>query len=84
MVVAVSTDTGMNFTEHVSFTSAELSKYGVDAFDNEAIFSSSQCLFEDRDGEVYLDVLVLGDGKTHYARVPVGVNASQYRLPSRS
>ncbi|MFD9901260.1 hypothetical protein [Mesorhizobium sp. NPDC059025] len=84
LVVAVSTDTGMNFTHHVSFTADELSKQGVEVFDAKAIFSSSQCLFEDRSGEVYLDVLVMQDGNTHYARVPVGVNASQYREPSRS
>ena len=84
LVVAVSTDTGMNFTHHVSFTADELSKQGVQAFDEKAIFSSSQCLFEDRNGEVYLDLLVMQDGNTHYARVPVGVNASQYRDPSGS
>ncbi|MER9387776.1 hypothetical protein [Mesorhizobium sp. M0435] len=48
LVVAVSTDTGMNFTHHVSFTADELAKQGAQAFGEEAIFSSSQCLFEDR------------------------------------
>ncbi|MER9657613.1 hypothetical protein NKJ26_29870 [Mesorhizobium sp. M0152] len=84
LVVAVSTDTGMNFTNHVSFTADELAKQGVQAFGEEAIFSSSQCLFEDRNGDVYLDLFVSQGGDTHYARVPIGVNASQYRGSGRS
>ncbi|MES0070454.1 hypothetical protein NKJ73_32710 [Mesorhizobium sp. M0074] len=84
LVVAVSTDTGMNFTNHVSSTADELAKQGVQAFGEEAIFSSSQCLFEDRNGDVYLDLFVSQGGDTHYARVPIGVNASQYRGSGRS
>ncbi len=84
LVVAVSTDTGMNFTHHISFTAEDLAKQGVDRFDDQAVFSSSQCLFEDRNGDVYLDVIVSQTGDTHYARVPIGVNASQFRAPGRS
>lgn len=83
LVVAVSTDTGMNFEHHISFTPEELSRQGIKAFDEKAIFTSSQCLFEDRNGDVYLDVLVSQGIETHYARVPVGVNAGLYRVAGK-
>ena len=79
LVVAVSTDTGKVFNHHVSFSANALSELGVKGFDATAVFSASQCLFEDRDGDVYVDLLVTQGGDTRYARLPIGVNARQLR-----
>ncbi|MFD9901261.1 hypothetical protein [Mesorhizobium sp. NPDC059025] len=83
LVVAVSTDTGKVFNRHVSFSPDALSKLGVDGFDKTAVFSASQCLFEDRNGDVYVDLLVSQDENTRYARLPIGVNARQLRAAEK-
>ncbi len=79
IVSAVSTDTGMTFGRHRSFDAADLAKLGAGTFDKDAVFAVSQCLYEDRTGEVYVDVLV-GEGTSmRYARLPIGVNAEAVR-----
>ncbi len=84
LVVAISTDTGKKFNRHLSFTSDELVKQGVHGFDANAIFSASQCLFEDRDGEVYVDLLVSESDGVRYTRLPIGVNAQKIRTEMKN
>lgn len=43
------------------------------------IFTSSQCLFEDRDGEVYVDLMISQGGKMRFVSLPTGVNAALLR-----
>jgi len=83
LVVAVSTDTGKVFNRHVSFSPDALSKLGVKGFDGTAVFSASQCLFEDRNGDVYVDLLVSQGDETRYARLPIGVNARNLRAAEK-
>lgn len=79
LVLAISTDTGKNFKHHLSLSAGDLLKSGIEGFDKDTIFSASQCLFEDRNGEVYVDILVSHAGAMRYARVPIGVNAAKIR-----
>lgn len=79
LVAAVSTDTGKNFTSHLSFGKKELASLGIDDFNKTTIFAASQCLFEDRNGEVYVDIIVADDNAIRYARIPIGVNAAKLR-----
>ncbi len=80
LVTAVSTDTGKTFNHHMSFSSEELAQYGITGFWKGSVFAVSQCLFEDRDGEVYVDLLHLRDGEEgHFASLPIGVNAAMLR-----
>ena len=79
LVAAVSTDTGKTFDHHVSFSSEELAEFGITGFEEGSVFAVSQCLFEDRDGQVYVDVLYLRDGEGHFASLPIGVNAAMLR-----
>jgi hypothetical protein len=79
LVMAVSTDTGKHFHHHVSFNSDELAQRGITSFKAGAVFAVSQCLFEDRDGEVLVDVLFLDKGDARFASLPVGVNAAILR-----
>lgn len=79
LVAAVSTDTGKTFQRHISFSREELARYGITGFGEGSVFAVSQCLFEDRDGEVYVDVFFLKDGEGHFASLPIGVNAAMLR-----
>lgn len=79
LVVAVSTDTGMTFSHHTSFSIAELEVRGISDFDAAGIFTSSQCLYEDRDGEVYVDLMVSQGGEMRFVSLPTGVNAAELR-----
>tara|TARA_R110002072_G_C7965774_1_gene534306 strand:+ start:191 stop:763 length:573 start_codon:yes stop_codon:yes gene_type:complete len=79
LVAAASTDTGKSFKHHLSFSKSELAKLGVENFDEATVFAASQCLYEDRDGRVYVDIIVSNGGSMHYARVPIGVNAAEIR-----
>src|ERR1043166_6807650 len=79
IVVAVSTDTGKHFMRHLSFTKQQLQKLGIKDFSGATVFAASQCLFEDRNGEVYSDIIVSTDTGMHYARIPIGVNAAALR-----
>tara|TARA_R110002072_G_C7955230_1_gene533497 strand:- start:2873 stop:3544 length:672 start_codon:yes stop_codon:yes gene_type:complete len=79
LVAAVSTDTGKTFKHHLSFGKEQLGKLGINDFDETTVFAASQCLFEDRDGQVYVDIIVSNGGSMHYARVPIGVNAADLR-----
>jgi hypothetical protein len=83
LVVAVSTDTGKVFNRHASFSPDALSKLGIVGFDGSVIFSASRCLFEDRNGDVYVDLLVSQGNSTRYARLPIGVNARQLRASEK-
>ncbi|MGJ7602771.1 hypothetical protein ACSFA7_00395 [Variovorax sp. LT1R20] len=80
LVIAVSTDTGKSFGINVSFSAAELAGLGIPHLGKSTIVSASQCLFEDRNGEVYIDLLVTEGGALKYARLPLGVNASRLRV----
>lgn len=79
LVAAVSTDTGKTFKHHLSFSQEQLQALGIENFDEATVFAASQCLFEDRDGQVYADIIVSNDAAIHYARVPIGVNAAALR-----
>jgi hypothetical protein len=79
LVAAVSTDTGKTFDRHISFSREELARYGIVGFGEGSVFAVSQCLFEDRNGEVYVDVLFMRDGEGHFASLPIGVNAAMLR-----
>jgi hypothetical protein len=79
LVLAISDDTGKSFKHHMSLSSNELLKLGIESFDKNTIFSASQCLFEDRNGEVFVDILVSHANSMRYARIPVGVNAAKIR-----
>ncbi|WP_372423104.1 hypothetical protein [Salinarimonas chemoclinalis] len=79
LVAAVSVDTGKTFDHHVSFTSEELAAHGIEGFGEGTVLAASQCLFEDRDGEVHVDVLFTQDGTMRFASLPVGVNAAVLR-----
>lgn len=79
IVVAVSTDTGKNFKHHLSFNKNELEKMGIKDFSGATVFAASQCLFQDRKGDVFADIIVSTDDGMHYARIPIGVNAAQLR-----
>jgi hypothetical protein len=78
-VAAVSTDTGKTFDHHISFSAEELATYGVDNFGAGAVFAASQCLYEDRDGVVHIDVMFSNGDKVKFASIPLGVNAAQLR-----
>ncbi|GAB4526121.1 MAG: hypothetical protein Tsb0019_28240 [Roseibium sp.] len=78
-VAAVSTDTGKTFNHHVSFSTSELAAFGIRDFDARSVFAASQCLFEDRNGEVYIDILSTKDGEMTFASLPLGVNAAELR-----
>lgn len=80
LVVAVSTDTGMTFSHHTSFGEPELAAMGITNFGEDGIFTASQCLFEDRDGEVFVDLMISQDGEMHFVSLPTGVNAADLRL----
>jgi hypothetical protein len=80
LVAAVSTDTGKNFKQHLSFDQEQLAALGVKNFTESTIFSASQCLFEDRNGDVYIDIIIADEAAMHYARVPIGVNAADLRV----
>jgi len=79
LVVAVSTDTGMTFAHHISFGEAELEAHGISNFGEAGIFAASQCLYEDRDGEVYVDLLVSEADEMRFISLPTGVNAAKLR-----
>jgi len=80
LVIAVSTDTGKSFDRHVSFSAAELARLGIPQLGKDTIVSARQCLFEDRNGEVYIDLLVTEVSALKYVRLPLGVNASRLRV----
>ncbi|NVM77448.1 hypothetical protein FHW83_003266 [Duganella sp. SG902] len=76
LTVATSKDTGKNFDQLRSFSAAELRTLGLRDFGPATVFKVSQCLFQDRDGQVYVDLLAYGpQGELQYARLPVGANA---------
>ncbi|KHA76783.1 hypothetical protein NC77_22000 [Janthinobacterium lividum] len=76
LTVATSKDTGKTFDQVRSFSVAELQKFGLKDFGPDTVFKTSQCLFQDRDGQVYVDVLAHSlKGELQYARLPVGANA---------
>jgi len=79
LVLASSSDTGMTFNHHASFTPAQLAKAGLGQFTKDSVVEVSQCLFEDRDGTVYVDFLAQEQGQMRYARVPIGINAVALR-----
>jgi hypothetical protein len=80
LTVATSKDTGKTFDQLRSFSATELQKLGLRDFGPDTVFKMSQCLFEDRDGQVYVDVLAHGlKGELQYARLPVGANAQAIR-----
>lgn len=80
LVLAISTDTGKRFDQHLSLDSGALARLGLQQFGQGTAIAASQCLFEDRDGNVYLDLVASANGgETRYARVPIGVNASRLR-----
>lgn len=79
LVVAVSTDTGKTFDRHISFSTQELVNRGLPAFDSASVFTASQCLYEDRDGNVHVDLMVHKKGTLEYARLPIGVSAADLR-----
>ena len=79
LVIAVSTDTGMSFAHHTSFSESELSAHGIPEFGENGVFAVSQCLYEDRDGEVYVDMLISEAGQMRFVSLPTGVNAAVLR-----
>jgi hypothetical protein len=79
LVAAVSTDTGKTFNHQISFNSEELAQHGITGFGKSSVFAVSQCLFEDRNGEVYVDVLFMSEGEGRFASLPIGVNAAILR-----
>lgn len=79
LVAAVSTDTGKSFDHHVSFDADMLAAHGIDRFGEGSVFAVSQCLFEDRNGDVHVDVLFTDDGEVRFASLPIGVNAAILR-----
>lgn len=84
LVAAVSTDTGKTFKLHKNFTSEELVTFGIVDFDKDSVFAASQCLFENRDGEVYIDLVFTKNGKLHFASLPIGVNAARLRIEQQA
>ncbi|TBZ73813.1 hypothetical protein [Rhizobium leguminosarum] len=82
-VAAISTDTGKRFDRHASFGKEELTALGIENVDATTVFAASQCLFEDRNGDVFVDVMLLDGNSTHYARLPLGVNAQELRISSK-
>ncbi len=83
LVVTASTDTGKTFSHRISYTPQQLAKFGLPAFDRSSVIEASQCLFEDRDGRVYVDLFVHQNQRLSYVRVPVGVNAAELRSAER-
>jgi hypothetical protein len=79
LVIAVSTDTGMSFDHHVSFGEEELAAHGITGFGPAGVFTVSQCLYEDRNGEVYVDVMVSSGDGMRFVSLPTGVNAAVLR-----
>ena len=81
IVVASSIDTGKVFDHFAKFDRASLEKLGLPV-SGKLMIDVSQCLFEDRNGEVYVDVLAhdLGGANTiTYFKLPLGVNAQALR-----
>ncbi len=75
MVIVASVDTGKVFDRYLRLSAADLKQYGIARFDQSTKFETSQCLFEDRAGNVYVDLLVFnGANGLEYARIPLNVN----------
>ena len=61
------------------FSESELSAHGIPEFGENGVFAVSQCLYEDRDGEVYVDMLISEAGQMRFVSLPTGVNAAVLR-----
>lgn len=82
IVVVSSVDTGKSFDHFVKFDEPALRSLGLPDLGDEVRIDVSQCLFEDRDGQVYVDVLVHDVGRSNdirYLKLPLGVNAQPLR-----
>jgi hypothetical protein len=66
-------------SESENKTASPLAAYGITDFDENSVFAASQCLFEDRDGEVYVDLMFTRQGDLRFASLPIGVNAARLR-----
>lgn len=78
-VAAVSTDTGKTFDRHISLSSDQLAAHGITNFDENTVFAASQCLYEDRNGDVYIDVFFTQGSEMKFASIPIGVSAADLR-----
>ncbi len=83
LVMASSTDGGFSFSGVNALDAKALSSYGVPRLSADTVVEVSQCLFEDRDGAVHVDLMVLDQGMLRYVRVPIGVNAAALRESTR-
>lgn len=78
LTVAISSDTGKTFNQHLSFSPSDLKKIGITQFDAGTIFKVSQCLYAERDGQVYLDIIARqASGQLQHAKLAIGVNAQK-------
>ena len=53
---------------------------GITAFGEVGILAASQCLYQDRDGELFVGLMVSQDGGLRFVSLPVGVSAAELRL----
>jgi hypothetical protein len=77
ITVAYSTDTGKTFPHLVDFDARRLQALGLPRLASDAVIEVSQCLFADRDGEVYTDVFIFNgtdSAPVYHAKLPLGVN----------
>lgn len=78
LVIVASVDTGKVFDRYAYFNQYRLQKLGVKDFHGGVAIDVSQCLFEDRDGEVYVDLLIHDTRHSNdiqYVKLPLGINA---------
>lgn len=83
LVVVLSPDAGKNFNQYIVFGRDELARLGVPELKGRVVIDVSQCLYEDRAGNVYQDVLLLdeaGGNALYQLKLPLGVNARSHRV----
>lgn len=82
IAVVASSDTGKSFDHFKSFSEDDLKALGVAHFDSSMVMNVSQCLFEGRNGDVYVDALIhdsRGTGAIQHVKLPLDINANELR-----
>jgi hypothetical protein len=82
ITVAYSTDTGKTFQHLIDFDDRKLQALGLPKLASDAVIEVSQCLFAERDGDVYIDVFIFkgtDSAPLYHAKLPLGVNLNDVK-----
>lgn len=83
IVIAISTDSGKKYDQFLDFKASDLGLEGLGTRD--LSFSVSQCLFADENGDIFVDVVLLGSDASaglQHAKLPTGINVSGIMEPA--